>query len=152
MAWHGTAPCGMAQHGSAQQDMVWPCMAQNSQAWCGTSWHSTAWQSASQHGKAPTCALQAPRQLGGEEDVHQLGAVVGGIEASEPLLPGEVAAISGARAVPEGRDVDDAGGRRCLQEICMEQRVRGERSLGPPQPREPWRSPSSRLVSRNGPR
>lgn len=89
-------PHGMAQHGTALHGM----------AWQGTVWHSPAWLS-----PAPTCALQAPRQLGGEEDVHQLGAVVGSIEATRPLLPGEVAAVGSARTVPEGRDVDDTGGR-----------------------------------------
>uniref|UniRef100_A0A8D0F606 Uncharacterized protein n=1 Tax=Strix occidentalis caurina TaxID=311401 RepID=A0A8D0F606_STROC len=137
MAWLSTAWQSVAQHGAAQQDVAWHgteqparhCMAKSSPAW---------------HSPAPTGALQAPRQLGGEEDVHQFGAVVGGVEAARSLLPGEVAAIGGARAVPEGRDVDDAGGRRGLQEVCVEQRVSGEGApRHPPVPAAPGAHPAA---------
>lgn len=135
----------MAQHSMVQQGTAGHSIARRGTAWHGVAWHGTAGQTqhgAARRGTSPTRALQALRHLGGVEDVHQFGAVVDVVEAVGPRLPGEESAVSGARAVPEGRDGDDAGGRRRLHQICAERGMRGA-APGPPPARRPPRPPRS---------
>lgn len=73
-------------------------------------------------GHVITGALQSPGQLRGEEDVHELGAVIGLAGIFGLLLPRQPLQVHlPDTEVPEGRDVHDASRSRRHHGTCTEE-------------------------------